>query len=370
MKCLLIYRVDISDLSHSGVLLKMKAQRDALEDLGHEVDLVNHDDKAIYKNAEVILSNSINSYVKRSINSFTTFFNTLRSKLDTSHYDLVYIRYPFSTPSFLKFCKSIKDKNRGAKLVIEMPTYPYNKEFYGLKKLHPLIDNHYRLRLKRYVDRIVHFGPEKSLFGIDCINTINGIDTNTFKLNNAQRIKGEIRLLAIAKWSYWHGLDRLLEGLKEYDHRTDRAYRITLTIVGAGTELINLKQLVKQLGIEKLVCFTGVLRGKALDEVFDLVDLGIGTIGIHRKGLSYNSSLKHREYCVRGLAFILSTEDKAFPKDLGFVSYVPAADAAIEMNEIIALYEKQLDGREIQKYAMDNFEWKIIMGEVVDQINA
>ncbi len=365
MRVLMIYRVNTSISHHSGVLKKMKSQQQALSKLGHTVSLLNHDSDHIYLNGEIQDSFKVNSRFKRYWFNFRVFFKKVSDKLDFTKFDLVYIRYPFSNPSFIRFCRIVKMQNPECKLLIEMPTFPYNQEFSGLSKIYPLIDNHYRKKLFRYVDRIVHFGSEKELFGIECINTTNGIDTLQIPMRSSQNNVDKLICLAMAKWFYWHGLDRFLEGLSRYDNQ--EKHPIELWVLGEGSELEKLRTLSRKLNLDSKVLFKGVVQGKELDDIFEKIDIGVGTLGIHRKNLNYNASLKHREYCARGIPFILSTGDSSFPTSCGFVKYQTEDDSPIDMHSIIQLKDSAIPAKEIRKYAVNNLEWRSVLERILEE---
>lgn len=367
MRCLLIYRININETAHTGVLNKMHQQTRALQSLGNQVSVVNHDHDHIYLNEKILDSYSIKNKRQRYHFNFRYFFKALRNKLKFRDYDLIYIRYPFSSPSFLRFCKKVKKENPRIKIVLEMPTFPYGDEFSGLLRAYLPVDSFYRSRLKSYVDFMVHFGSEKSLLGIPCINTTNGIDFSKIPLQKPLPKKDTIRLIGVSKWFYWHGMDRVLEGMHQYAMNGGKR-KITLTLVGEGPELQKLKDLVKSYSFQKQVRFVGVKKGESLHEIFDEADVGIGTLGIHRKNLKYNASLKHREYCARGLPFVLSTEDEAFSEDCGFVSYVPANDQAVPMEAVIELSEKSISGKEIRAYGESKFKWSKIMRDILARL--
>ncbi len=69
--------------------------------------------------------------------------------------------------------------------------------------------------------------------------------------------------------------------------------------VGEGSDLENLKTLVRELSLEKYVIFHGTKTGEDLDKVVDECDIVFGSLGFHRTGLTGGSPFKAREYCAR-----------------------------------------------------------------------
>lgn len=359
MKVSLIYKVNEADVSSIGVLLKMKGQQNAFNQMGHECVAYYHRNGEFIKrspqgNEEVI---DVISYSNRRF-SFKDFFNRLSNVDAIKKADLVYIRYPFSTPSFLNFVGRLKQEQ----VIIEMPTYPYKNEWSGFLKLFLGMDSFYASKLKAYCRAIVHFGEEDKIFGIRTINSSNGIDINSFPLVQNAQVSG-LKMIAVGKFNYWHGLDRLIKGMAAADWNDAK-----LKIVGNGPVIKELQSLVDELNLSRSVIFCGVKKGKELDALFNESNLGIGTLGIHRKGLQYNSSLKHREYCIRGLPFILSTKDSGFDKACKFPLYFPADDSPVDINEIYRLNLMNLNREEIRKYGVEKVSWKSILENIIDQL--
>ncbi len=363
MKLLLIYRVNIDVSAHAGIVNKMRSQKLALKNLGHQVDIINHSFDSILFNKKSIRSIRIDNSFQNFIIKHNTFFSFLKDYINPKEYDLIFIRYPFSNATFLSFCKSIKT-SINTKLVIDMPTFPYNKEFSGITNMFIGYESFWREKLRKYIDFFIHYGPEKSISGVTCISSINGINVKSLPIRKANYDSSVLRMIAIGKWKNWHGLDRVLLGMKESLRNT------SLMIVGEGSEVKRLKELVSELQIADRVRFAGVLKGKELDKAFDDIDIGIGTLGMHRKGVNYNSSLKHREYCARGLPFILSTFDSSFPSKCGFVQYNEESDLAIDLDKVSEFLEGvSLNPKEIKLYAQENLDWKVVLGEVLKRIN-
>jgi glycosyltransferase involved in cell wall biosynthesis len=71
------------------------------------------------------------------------------------------------------------------------------------------------------------------------------------------------------------------------------------------------KALVQKLGLEDKVLFHGQKTGAELDEMFDLCDLGVNSMGLYRKDFATTSELKVREYAARGLPFLCAVQDPA-----------------------------------------------------------
>ena len=350
MRVALIYRVNVASSDAVGVVLKMNGQQKAFAHLGYDCIAYYHRDGEIIKRShngkEEIISSV--TYRRRSF-SFKDFFNILLSEESIDHADLIYIRYPFSTPAFLNFVRRFRKEQ----VVIEMPTYPYDKEWSGLAKMFLRVDKYYSNKLKHYCHSIVHFGKEDKIFGIKTIQSANGIDTKSFPLVQNQNVDG-LKMITVGNFNYWHGLDRLIKGMGKSQNKN-----IQLNIVGDGTIIPDLQELVNHLELEGKVKFCGVKRGKELDVLFDKSNLGIGTLGIHRKEVSINSSLKHREYASRGIPFIYAGDDPDF-ENASWTHKISATEESVDIDSVSQFLEKvKTSNTAIKNFASDNLDWKI-----------
>jgi len=300
---IIIYRVDKSNPANAGVIQKLQGQAEGLESCNYKVDYLTHDKKNIYLNQTSIhkFSRFQQSKIKKLF-----FYNYIRALIS---YDLYIIRHTVSTPAFLSWLKRIKSTNHKAKILIDMPTYPYQLEWRGwLGKNVLWMDRNYNQDLHKYVELILHSGPEKSIFAIPTFHMSNGITDSQIVEPLRQSKNAKLTMVAIAKWQEWHGLDRLLQGLSKY--QSD--YK--LHIIGEGPANTSLKSLSVKLGIEEQLVWHGNLVGAALMNICRKADIGIGTLGLHRKNVPVDSSLKHRTYCAMGLPFVLAGDDVDFSR--------------------------------------------------------
>lgn len=133
----------------------------------------------------------------------------------------------------------------------------------------------------------------------------NGINVDSVK--PSKKIETQIDQLNIiflaARFAPWHGLDYAIQGLKQYTGNTP----ILLHIVGNINQISSLIEYSDLKNAE--IKFHGELHGDELDTIFNHVDLGISSLGIHRVGLEEASVLKSREYLARGLPFVYAYSD-------------------------------------------------------------
>ena len=362
-KILFIYRVDKNDPSNQGVIKKLLAQVVSTQSLGHHVDYIVQAGYSIMLNQRTIYSFGKNTPFL--ITQFT-WYNQIKKSVISQSYDIVIIRYGLTSPSFLHFLKEIKKAKPNIQIVIDMPTYPYEKEWSGIKGLFAIaMDRMLRRQLQKHITYMIHLGPESTIFNIPTIHITNGIDPTSAPLClGVNKVSESINVIAIGKWQYWHGLDRLLSIL-------DPADNWILHVVGEGVALPYLQEIVRKRNLENIVVFHGTLVGTQLDNLFDRCQMGIGTLGIYRKGMSYDSSLKHREYCLRGVPFVLCAADDDFPQELPYVCYL-SWDKAIDLSMMKSFYASYKDQQEISQqmrfYAINALDWKTRMIKVLETL--
>ena len=171
----------------------------------------------------------------------------------------------------------------------------------------------------------------------------------------------DLHLLCVANISRWHGLDRLIRGLGAYHGPT----RVTLHIAGDGSELPNLKKIINQLDITDQVIFHGLTTGKDLDDLFNICHIAVGSLGMHRKGLTQTSELKAREYCARGIPYIIACADPDFPDDFPYLYRFLSDESPVDIERIIEFTQKVYKDPEhpqkMRAYAVEHLDWSVKM---------
>ena len=364
MKALLIHPLNIDDESLVGLRKKMNSQFSSFSNFV-ESDLVCFGNKGIYFNDKILCK--FKAYPKglNFINFYINFYSMILKEVDISSYDFIYIRYPLSNPFFISFLKEVKRLIKNENIFIEIPTFPYDKEAINLKRKLILFTDHlYRNKLKKYVKKIItHYG-QKQIYGVDCFYMGNGVDFNELGKKKSYSLT-DIRLLGIGNLSFYHGYDRLINGLKNYYiNKNVNDPKVYLDIAGMGLEYNNLIQLLRKNKLEKYVFFHGVKLGQELQDLIDNADIGIGTLGMHRKNMDLDNSLKSREYCLQGLPFISCTYDLDFPDDFPFRRIVGLNDKSIDVLDLLN-YFKDMKSQfpnyrsEINSFANDNLLWDV-----------
>lgn len=166
----------------------------------------------------------------------------------------------------------------------------------------------------------------------------------------------ELRLVVLcSSYAVWHGVDRLLAGLRAY--RGNR--RIVIDMIGNGSGAPGTEE---QIGSATLR-HHGHLSGAPLSDAMRRATVGIGTLAFFRTGLQQGASLKTREYIARGMPLVLGYEDVDVPADCPFVLQVPSDDSALSIDAVIAFAERVSAeaglAATIRTFAENVLDWKV-----------
>jgi hypothetical protein len=193
----------------------------------------------------------------------------------------------------------------------------------------------------------------------------DGVNTAELPLTNAPNFKEELCLFFLKganTFATYNGLDRVLDGMKMYKGDI----KITLEIF--GNELEYEKKLIEDFGLESTVKLRSYLSSKQLTEVLDRFHMGVGSFGVHRKGVQSNSSIKSREYFARGIPFIYGHMDPDFSEDEIAKKYClefPGDDSPVDFEKAIAfLVEVRKDkgfGEKMRQFAASKLDYKVKM---------
>lgn len=269
--------------------------------------------------------------------------------------NFIYFRRPPCITGYtVKILKKIKKKNPETKIIMEIPTFPYDEELKMSLKDYPIFvkDKLNRIKLRNIVDRIALISGDtlNELFGIPVIKLFNGIDLKSVKPRKGY-LDDSIDLCAVAMFSKWHGYDRVISGMSEY-YKTGGKRDIKLHLIGDGSELQSYKKLVLEKNLENNVIFYGMKSRKDLDELYNKMDIALDVFGMYRKNLSFASSLKSREYLAKGLPLISGCAVDVFETDKSFKYYLEQENnsSPIDIKETVDFYDKiYSDGRNLNQ---------------------
>jgi glycosyltransferase involved in cell wall biosynthesis len=378
----LLYISFLNEDIRPGYKSKIHSQCEAFSNLNTETYLyiVNNNGIIIYKingNKEEIIkeipANRSRFLTRRNIIDelflFKIFIESLIEFVNNLKPDIIYVRRIL--PITFKLIKALKSfKEKGITVLYEYPTFPWEKEMLRNKQLiFYVIDKLLYKFLVKSVSKVVVVGTKGSLSD-KYIEISNAISLNRIpKRIPTENNKKTINLLGVAHVSLFHGYDRLIEGLKSY-YNSQNEYQIVFNIVGPVDKRLNLEGMVEKYNLNNYVKFLGYKTGSELDRLFNEADIGIGCLGVHRKGIHYLNSLKNREYAARGIPFIFSECDVIIEqKKPNFILKMSENDMPININDIIAFYNSPKDSvEEIRKFANESLSWDTQMKKVYDNL--
>lgn len=357
---------------NSGIKKKVFAQAKAFRSHGFLVDVLYFENNTIYMvgdTANVVFE------AKNKADFLFFLYSKFLQSIDIESYSYVYVRHFLTNPFFLRTLSKMKRMNDSLKIFMEIPTYPYRNEFTDMpfvKRLGLWVDERCTAYFSNCIDRIVTFSDSESIFEIPTVLSDNGIDIEQFPvLPKANFDDKNLHLLGLANVQKWHGLDRIIEGLKVYIADNKRI-NVIFDIGGEGSELPRLKQLVAAHGLTDNVVFHGFVSGEKLTALFKQTHVGLGSFGMHRIGVAegQTSTLKAREYAARGLPIALGHKDRGFPADFPFLLELPANESPIDVQRIVDFYLEisKIDDypQQINAYASQNLTWHKKLQPIVE----
>lgn len=312
--------------------------------------------------------------IKGRVNNFLKIRKIIRRSIISSSYnEIIYLRYLSPLACFqIKFLKPFRD----CIIVLEHQTMEI-KEF-KLNKYHVgksiyyvniFIEHIFGKSIRRNSDAVIGVTNEITQYQLEIIKDFNkpnitsgnGFEVESVLTRKPPQFKNELHLLIVAYTNRWHGLDRLLRGIAAYSGTPD----VMLHIAGDGSELPHLQKLTNELGIGNRVIFHGFTTGKDLDDLFNTCHIAVGSLGIHRKGLTQTSELKVREYCARGIPWIIACKDPDFPEDFPYIHRIPADESPVNMDEVVKFAEKACSDPDhpvkMRSYAFEHLDWSVKM---------
>lgn len=335
-----------------GITRKVMAQVDAIRDLGKDVSLMYFESElnTKYLNFE---GNRI------PVKSIPKSYSLIEKYVFTIGFKVIYIRYCHSATRAM-ICFLRKCRMNGIKVFLEIPTYPYDGEI-KIKSLIDIFDctreHFYRKQLASCVDYIVTFSDDRSIFRVPTI-PISNAPSSLHKIKKRKEDNNAIFvMIAVANIGFWHGYDRLINGLADY-YQNKENREVHLIIVGEGDKYVteNLQKLVYKKKLQDKVSFYGLKFGRELDALFDMADVAIGSLGRHRSKVYDMKSLKNVEYAMRGIPFVYSENNEDFDGK-GYVLKVPSDESNVDIKSICSFVDNITCTPEDIHSTVSEFTW-------------
>ena len=355
---------------NNGISKKISYQVNALKACGMDVHLCYMDETQTKRRMvdNVTIADYGNGFMSKILKRIE--FSSIAKYAQKNDIEFVYIRSNHNANPFtIRMVKRMKQA--GMKVVMEIPTYPYDSEYeaQGMSK-QIFQDKLFRNRLAKYLDAIVTFSDYKEIFGQRTINISNGIDFDSVPMKTTKNdTSKELNLIGVAEIHQWHGFDRIIKGLANY-YSKHQDYIVKFHIVGyffsaEGEAAFN--RIISDNHMEDYVILYGKRNGKTLDQIFDWCDMGIGSLGRHRVGIQKIKTLKNREYAARGIPFVYSETDSDFD-DRPYVLKVPADESPIDIQQVIDFYKHfSMPTTEVRNSIQD-LSWTSQMKHVIEEV--
>lgn len=367
----IMYLSTVEDGPFQGVRKKINMQCKAFEEIGLEVIAINSGKRSFIGQIEKILPHAL------GIN-----YRIIKNKISEIPKDTVqycYIRYSPASRGLLDVMKTVKSSQKNIKMILEIPTYPYEDELKGIKAFPSKIKERiFRNRMHKYVDLIVtpsHIEDSK-IFGIPAVEITNGIDVCSMKLRTPVEKKDHsVNIVGVALITQKQGYDRVIKGISEYV-KTKASYEpdVFFYIIGTGNGKSELENMSAELQLSKNVVFTGEKENEELEYYYNIADIGVGTIGLYKTNeLKKVNSLKTREYCAKGLPFIITDCDYMFAdNNFEFCKIIKNDNSYVDMRTVIQFLEEIKRNHQpmevitqMNRFANSHLSWSNILKKVI-----
>lgn len=295
--------------------------------------------------------------------------------------DFLYVRRTVADRNYLRFWKDVKERFPNCKIIIELFTYPYDRDDFGKWNAWPFYikERLYRPKLKRYVDRLATYTDDREIFGIPTIHSSNGIRVDSIPEAAGEFADKRINMIAVAFMQRHHGYERILKGMHAYYAKDKPEYQVSLRLVGDGPEKPLYQELVGRYHLEDYVHFYPTLSGKELDALYDDSDIALVSFGMYKLGF-YGKlcALKSRECLAKGMPLITGCEIDVLSSDYPYAKVFPNDESTVDIGEIVALYQrvtgtvenkKELADK-IRAFAREHVSMEAVMKPVVEYIEA
>ena len=259
------------------------------------------------------------------------------------------------------------------RIALEIPTYPYDAEFAqspAVRKLKLRIDRMFRCRMARYIDRIVTFSDDTEIFGRPTIRISNGIDFRSIPLKT--QVHGDhhnLRLLAVANIHFWHGLDRVIEGLRDY-YAAPHQCIVRLRIAGDGVETLiaEYRRMIDAYPWQSMPRSSAPVRARGARRRIRVVRHGHCQPRAPPQRHHRYQDAQNREYTARGIPFVYSERDSDFD-GMDYVMKAPADDTPLDIAALVRFYDGlHLTPAQIRGTVEGRLSWDNQMKQVLTEL--
>ncbi|UCC38795.1 MAG: glycosyltransferase family 4 protein [Candidatus Aminicenantes bacterium] len=352
-----------------SVYNKIVGQAKAAKELGFDFEFIVLSNDINKKDENIKLFKldlpSNNFLRKMAINFFR--FRTISKSVDLTPYDRIILRYPNSVDPFYKnFFKKYENKiitEHQTNAVAELKT----QEVGFLNPLRIFLEKKNSPKLLSKVVGIIGVTDEIRRMHLDLAKQAkpsivipNGIDVRSITFTKFKPVDNSaLNIIFVSSiFEPWHGLDRLLRGLMQYDGYIT----IKLFLVGniyRSEELKLLKSLHEK---DVNIHIMGELYGAKLDKYYIDSNVAVSSLALFRNEMNEGCVLKTREYITRGIPFIYAYNDVDIEDDCAFALKVDNCNDPIDIQKIIQFAERVSKienlSENMREYAARNLDWK------------
>ena len=356
---------------------KFNGEMQACVNLGYQVFFFGYEGKDVYlvdfatKEKTRVCKTHFRSFSKyRNTFGLIDLFTALSHVAETNEFKYIYMRSKINNKT--GYLALQKCKSKGAKLIVELPAYhSTEKELsYGRTIVRKVL-NRWVVKLVDIIDLYCAIGPDcgGTYNGRPAINIMNGVCLEQLPLRTYTPQK-ELHFLALGSMRIWHAYDRLIEGFARYHGNIP----VVIDMVGGDNDgsLASWKELVAKYHLEQKVIFHGPMYGEDLNRMFDISDIGIATLGLHRNKMPSGSVLKLGEYSARGLPFVYGYSDKTFDGNEVFAYKVPEDDSPLDFDGIVEWALKMKTQPEVaaqmRSFAREHMSWEKEFEKIFDSV--
>ena len=202
-------------------------------------------------------------------------------------------------------------KIKGIRVICEVPT-PYYSHLKTTKNVFHILSYYFFAPILFFLcDNVVEYGNEGGFLKYFALKTkilANGIIVNDLNMKQESNvIKNKLNIVGAATLASWHGWDDVLQAISNV--KEQGGVEVIFHVIGDGPEKNNLMALAETLNVKKNVIFYGMQSRTAVQSIYNLCQLGVGTFKWNEIALTEASPLKYREYTSVGLPFVYSTYD-------------------------------------------------------------
>lgn len=363
----IVYLAYVSPLDPTGVPEKIVAWVRSLRELA-EVSLlwVTHDPSArVRSDADTGLVITAESRVGRllaSVSSGATLLTRVQRELSVLKPDVTYLRHPLYRPGLAKALQSV------APYVMEINGNPYPELVLQRRIGVALLDKVLGGALFRGATGFVGVTRESVLYAESrarrpSVVIANGVDCDEVGFLAHRAFGAEIHVAYVGSPSVYDGLDRLWAALLS---NRALATRIVFHIIGPGWK--NDRRLRRVADVTQVRIY-GYVRPQDLPDILAGVDIAIGPLGLHRRGVREASNLKVRRYLAHGIPVVLSADDPDLEGPLPFVLRVGADDQPLDVGALLefGMRARNLELRtQARQYAETNLSYRVKARRLVD----